>query len=648
MLDTNQPTALKSYCRSKKNSPEGRLDKLRNKRMVITGGVLAMALTILFFSLFFNRFSGLRSGAGEYVGGFALVHGSVPFRDYFVTSPPLNQFKSGILLSLFGEKLIVSRTAGVIERSLIALLLYFWLLRFCRPAQAAIAAFATLVISTTDLADSIASYNHDSLFFAMISGYLAGFVFNRNRSTRSVIWIGVAAGIAAGLSLLTKQTIGLGATVAVPLVVAAIVWRMQTFRRAVTWLIAFIVGAAMPVGALLIWLAKLGVLKTFLVAIFIRGPAAKSQHGGGDFLTRAIRLGLIAPRPMILAICAALIAVWLLVRSEASSEDRSQDRSEDRSQRRNLEQEDSRQRWEMPAATLFGIVAIALGAFLSYRHWGEVHKSWPLNTIFLTIVAVLVLLGLGTWQLLKGTMSERQAQVYLMAAVSFNIAFMLSLSFPMFAPMLLPGFGLVFAGAIASSRRFGRLVVYAIVLLVCVDSVRFKLDYPFGFGFFADGPVPTATVRSNQTQLNGILLPEETVNLVDGVAHIVASNTTPTDTIFTYPEMALFYALTDRRWPTETASHNVDVVNDEMAKKEAARLLANPPKVIIYMPETEEQALTEESVWRNGHRMGQRDIIAAIETLAKDYRLAAVYPTSSSNQDIHVYVRPDSPAVAGK
>jgi hypothetical protein len=50
------------------------------------------------------------------------VHGSVPFRDYFVTSPPLNQFKSGILLSLFGEKLIVSRTAGVIERSLIALL----------------------------------------------------------------------------------------------------------------------------------------------------------------------------------------------------------------------------------------------------------------------------------------------------------------------------------------------------------------------------------------------------------------------------------------------------------------------------------------------------------------------------------------------
>lgn len=601
------------------------MDSIQNKRMVIIGGVLAMVLTALFFSLFFNRFAALRSGDGEFGGGYFLLHGRMPFRDYFTASPPLNQFKSGTLLSLFGEKLIVSRTAGMLERSLIALILYLWLLRFCRPAHAAVAAFATLVISSADFADPIASYNHDTVFLAIVSGYLASFVLEQYRSVRSIVWLSLASGLAAGLCLLTKQTIGLGAVVAVPVVVAAVVWRMETLRRAITWLISFGVGAAIPVAAFLIWIASLGSLKTFLVAIFIKGPAAKAQNGGGDFVTRAILVGNLAARPMILAVSAALIAVWLIERSRS-------------------EQNVDGPRWEMPAAAAFGIVSIILGIVISFRHWGHAHHSWPgSNTIFLTGVAIVVLLLLGTWQLLRGNPSERQAQVYLMAAVSFNIAFMLSLSYPIFAPMLLPGLGLVIAGSLAGSSRLGRLAVYAIVMLVCVDVVRMKLDSPFSFGFLTDGPVSTATVHSDQPKLSGMLLPVETTRLLDGVAHIVASNTTPSDTIFVFPEMGLFYTLTNRTWPTETPSHNVDVVSDTFAESEAARLLANPPKVLIYLPETEEQSRNEEATWRNGHRMGQRDIAAAVEALARNYRLAAVYPTLPTNQDVYVYVRPDKP-----
>jgi hypothetical protein len=263
-------------------------------------------------------------------------------------------------------------------------------------------------------------------------------------------------------------------------------------------------------------------------------------------------------------------------------------------------------------------------------------------------VAIVFLLILGTWQLLKRTQSERQEQIYLFAAVSFNIAFMLSLSYPMFSPMLLPGFGLVVAGALAGSSRLGQLVVCIVVFLVCIDTVRLKLDKPFSFGSFADGPVATANVRSDQTKLKGIRLPANTARLVDGVAHIVATNSTPADTIFAYPEMVLFYALNDRKWPTQSASHNVDVINDAFAREEAARLLQNPPKVIIYLPETEAQLRAQEAAWRNGNRMGQRDIIAAVETLARSYRLAGDYPTTPENQDVYVYVRPDALALTDK
>ena len=114
------------------------------------------------------------------------MRGSLPFRDYFTASPPLNPFKSGVLLSLFGENLIVSRAAGMVERSFIVLLLYLWLLRLSRSAYAVLGAFATLVVSTADFADPIASYNHDCVFLAMLSGYLAGFALTLGVSTNFV------------------------------------------------------------------------------------------------------------------------------------------------------------------------------------------------------------------------------------------------------------------------------------------------------------------------------------------------------------------------------------------------------------------------------------------------------------------------------
>jgi hypothetical protein len=146
-------------------------------------------------------------------------------------------------------------------------------------------------------------------------------------------------------------------------------------------------------------------------------------------------------------------------------------------------------------------------------------------------------------------------------------------------------------------------------------------------------------VPSVQPKLKGIYLPEPDVRLVDGVVATVQANTTPSDTIFTFPEMGLFYALTERKYPTETGSHNVDVVNDTLARAEAARLLANPPKVLIYVPQTEAQMREDEAMWRGGHRMGQRDIAAAVQSLASTYRPAGVYPTPG-NQDLYIYVRP--------
>jgi hypothetical protein len=92
-------------------------------------------------------------------------------------------------------------------------------------------------------------------------------------------------------------------------------------------------------------------------------------------------------------------------------------------------------------------------------------------------------------------------------------------------------------------------------------------------------------------------------------------------------------------FPTVTGSHNIDVVNDDFAREEAKRLLANKPAVLIFYRESEDFLQARERMWRHGNRSGQRDLIAAVETLAREYTLAATYVVPPDNREVSVYVQ---------
>ena len=138
-------------------------------------------LPAIFFFSFFNRFAGVRSGAGEYAGGVLFLSGVLPYRDYFTAGPPLNTLKSALLLKLFGMTLLVSRSAGVTERLLLCGVLYLWLRRLFGRVPAVVASVATTIFSAADCTDPIASYNHDAILWAMLSGWLASRLLGRKQ-----------------------------------------------------------------------------------------------------------------------------------------------------------------------------------------------------------------------------------------------------------------------------------------------------------------------------------------------------------------------------------------------------------------------------------------------------------------------------------
>jgi hypothetical protein len=136
------------------------------------------------------------------------------------------------------------------------------------------------------------------------------------------------------------------------------------------------------------------------------------------------------------------------------------------------------------------------------------------------------------------------------------------------------------------------------------------------------------------------LLPRNTLDFVDSTIQIIRENSAPTDAIFVYPELGFFYGATERMPATFSGSHNIDVVPDSFARQEAERLLRVRPAVLIYAPLPETFLLAEEAYWRNGRRSGQRDLIAAVEVLAQEYRFVRMFKLYPSGHPVYVLVRP--------
>lgn len=586
---------------------------------------LVLGLATVFFLAFFNRFAGVRSGDGEYGGGLALLAGRLPYRDYFTSGPPLNQIKSAIELAVFGKALIVSRAAGVAERLLIAAVLYVWLrLSFSRLATA-VATVVTVIVSAGDRTDPIASYNHDAIFFAMLCGLMATLAFERVRIGKSAAGAGfaLASGCAAGLSALTKQTVGLGTLVGV-LVVGTLAFAYTGgARRAMVWVTAFVAGAAVPVVATGFYLQRLGVLSAALNMLFVSAPKAKAGRPL-DFLTRDVAIGIDNWPWVLLAVIAMAMSAGAIRRSLLAAG------VEERADRRQL--------------LFVGCGCFALlagGILLSLTPLPAVwnFSKGPVYYTFAGTAIVGLAVIVGAMRRLADT--ERLWRLGILATVGWCVAFTLSLSWPAFEAMTLPGLGLLLAAAVDGVRR-GRPVLYALLGVTVFFQMREKLDLPFSFDNQDEPSVRFATQSSSLPGLRGMRLPAETVRLLESSTRVMRSRAQGEDTVFTYPEMSLVYSLSGKVAPTWSGSHNIDTTNDDFARQEAGRLLQRQPVVILYARPTEEQLRDAESTWRHGARSGQRDLMHALDCLTSQYQLVDTFQLLPQDVPIRLYARAES------
>ena len=374
------------------------------------------------------------------------------------------------------------------------------------------------------------------------------------------------------------------------------------------------------------YLHHLGAFHSFFQMLFVSGPAAKAGHPN-DFLFREILIALANWLWLAFGMLGLVVSAPSVVRAIHSN---------DNAERPNAEES------LRYAKYVFSIGFIVIGSaelWTLIRHEALQDSSKAL-VYYTFILLSLLLVGFVT-EIFRPGMSRRHAQCILFCVVSWVVAFMLSLSWPAFEAMLLPGLGFLVAAALQGARPHHRKYIYVVLVTVVFLAVRAKLDLPFGFTVGSEQPVSLATTVSVQPQMRGMRLPADTRDFLDETIALIRDHTKSTDTIFTFPEMSLIYALADRRPPTWSWSHNIDVVNDRFAREEADRLRESPPAVIIYCPPGDAFLSLEEGVWRRGERSGQRDIVDAVESIARGYELRGIYhPMGAGGPVAFVYLRP--------
>lgn len=603
-----------------------------SRRELVVCALLVCLGIVVFFGLWWDRFAGLRSGSGGYLGAWYFLHDVLPFRDYFLFHPPFSIMRGAAIMQILGDHYMAFRVFGVMERLALGLVSFAFFARMFSVPHSAFATIFMIVVSTCAYHEPIDNYTYESILFAVLSGYLSTFVFDRYRTVRSVVLIALCAGVAAGLSLMTKQSIGVLITLAIAATGPMLFLRNRERHHAFGFLAGFIAGWCIPVGAVVTWCLQVGVLSEFWRQVFFLGPSAKGANASA-FIEREVNaiaeywiLAVLALGPAGV-FCKEMIDVHL--------------------------------RNKQPAKGSSTLAYIALGAlFLAIAGGGVFHylgnaagdsvmtSLRNVSSMFCLFAVSFASLGAGVivfvkW--LKQPLPEKEAFNCLLCATTVTCVVASALTNPFTIMILVPGLGFLVAALLDSGQRM-RIFVYVACTLITIAQVAHKLNNTYGFDNFVEPPVRQAIIPSSLPELSGLKLPPQMVDFIDGTVHIVLDNTLPSDTVFTYPEINLINVLSKRRMPTFSATQNMDVMPDALAKEDAERLLRLRPAVLVYMPITERELKAQELMWRGGKPSGNRLIIAACETLAKEYKLVKTYHLEASlgwKAEAFVYLRPD-------
>jgi hypothetical protein len=567
-----------------------------------------------------DRFIPIQEGWMQYYS-LMTQKGLLPYRDFYYFTQPIPLFIAQFI-SKFGDSYILYRYYGMMERSILILSLYFLIAKHFSPTATFLAVITSAFLYQSFNIDLLYTYYQTTLLFFFLS-----LIFLQRGTGSQYEWLfDCLVGIFASLAFFTKQSSGLFVSI---FLLFTMVWytpRKFIAQRALRFLLGWVIPASIIFG----WLKENHIFSEYLSQVFggtsSKGSVLNILFG---FWTRHFALQYLD-----------LFLVSLLILYFFSNHKKLQIR---------IESQYSAQVYHFNKLWLFALPLFILGGRLILPDKnasvgsiiGELYLLlWLYFSFYFMTIATLVI-GIK-WISRRQLPFSTQLSELILASFAWTYSTGLSGQLEFYATLL--GTALVLAflfDRVQLNWKYFRLFLFTascLVLFFCAVKKN-QLHYDW-WGWAEYGHIENA--NSVIPAFKGFKLSSGTAEIYDRIYLDIVKNTTSNDYVFTYPFMALFNYVTDRRQPTFSPVHYFDVCPDYIATMDAANLKENPPKMIIYMEVPEPAYKIHELIFRNRQPSGQRNIDHAIEEIVINYNYKKIdsFVSPKWNWPIYVWLKP--------
>lgn len=590
------------------------------------GAFVAVIMILLYHLTFWNRFFPLQEGWFS-VYADQIISGKIPYKDFYVYLQPLYPLLVTALIYVFGKGFIVLRALGLVEVSLLTLILYLLLSKLLSWPYAILATLTTIFIYTSATTDVVYSYYQASLLFILLASYFLYIYFIKKEGRISFIWL-VLSGFFSGLAFLTKQSTGI--ILSIVLISFLFIVSLKLKKRQYSSLLYFGAGWIFPVFVILSWLYLKGAYSFYIQQVFKDVSSSK-----GSFLVILfgfLKRALLPEYILLFSIFVLLLGLDVLLKKRYGPK--------------------TIINTKYFYVSNYSIVFLGFLLFLLIpRHYNLFNQLYvylnfyKLKLAFVHLAFYFSIIALAYFfiKFKKEEYDHKNVLLFLLSFISFAIMFSHGFSFTIEEHAVVPAFGLMLACAInyrsALNNLKNTLVVIICVLIIFLSGVQ-KYVWPYEWWGWREPIIAQAVEKPKLALLKYFYLSKQTNEVFNEVTTILNRNVSSKDKIYTFPSIPIFYFLTGRYPDTFSQIHYFDVCPDKIAIRDAEILLKNPPKAIVYLEFPEDAWRFHEDAFRGGKASGQRKIEKVVKKLVKNnnYFLAKSF-TTSVNYKLKVWLK---------